>query len=107
MIAGYYVALERTLFFDHVDDESLRLWEINVEVHEEGMKLIKTGVACKDIALELIKSLQNTVYLKVAPLAMAIHLECCHTTTVVRQELNCAKISTLFCKKIWSYLWNR
>ena len=55
MIAGYYVALERTLFFDHVDDESLRLWEINVEVHEEGMKLIKPGVACKDIALELNK----------------------------------------------------
>ena len=55
MIAGYYVALERTLFYDHVDDESLRLWEINVKVHEEGMKLIKPGVACKDIALELNK----------------------------------------------------
>ena len=55
MIAGYYVALERTLFFDHVDDESLRLWEINIKVHEEGMKLIKPGMACKDIALELNK----------------------------------------------------
>ena len=53
MIAGYYVALERTLFYDHVDDASLKLWEINVKVHEEGMKLIKPGVACKDIALEL------------------------------------------------------
>jgi len=55
MIAGYYVALERTLFYDHVDDDSLRLWKINVKVHEEGMKLIKPGVACKDIALELNK----------------------------------------------------
>ena len=55
MIAGYYVALERTLFYDHVDDASLKLWEINVKVHEEGMKLIKPGVACKDIALELNK----------------------------------------------------
>jgi len=55
MIAGYYVALERTLFYDHVDDESLRLWEINVKVHEEGMKLINPGVACRDIALELNK----------------------------------------------------
>jgi len=55
MIAGYYVALERTLFYDHVDDDSLRLWGINVKVHEEGMKLIKPGVACKDIALELNK----------------------------------------------------
>ena len=55
MISGYYVALERTLFYGHVDDESMRLWEINVKVHEEGMKLIKPGVACKDIALELNK----------------------------------------------------
>jgi creatinase len=55
MISGYYVALERTLFFDHVDDASLKLWEINVKVHEEGMKLIKPGVACKDIAFELNK----------------------------------------------------
>ena len=55
MIAGYYVALERTLFYDHVDDASLKLWEINVKVHEEGIKLIKPGVACKDIALELNK----------------------------------------------------
>ena len=55
MIAGYYVARERTLFYDNVDDASLKLWEINVKVHEEGMKLIKPGVACKDIALELNK----------------------------------------------------
>ena len=55
MIAGYYVALERTLLYDHVDEASLKLWEINVKVHEEGMKLIKPGVACKDIALELNK----------------------------------------------------
>jgi creatinase len=55
MISGYYVALERTLFFDHVDDASLKLWEINVKVHEEGMTLIKPGVACKDIAFELNK----------------------------------------------------
>jgi len=55
MNSGYYVALERTLFFDHVDDASLKLWEVNVKVHEEGMKLIKPGVACKDIALELNK----------------------------------------------------
>ena len=55
MIAGYYTALERTLFFDHVDAESLKLWEINVEVHEAGLKLMKPGVRCCDIALELNK----------------------------------------------------
>ncbi|MCH9758430.1 MAG: aminopeptidase P family protein [Proteobacteria bacterium] len=57
MIAGYYTALERTLFFDHVDEESLRLWEINVKVHEAGLKLIKPGVRCCDIAQEL-----NAIY---------------------------------------------
>ena len=55
MIAGYYTALERTLFFDQVDDASLRLWEINVQVHEAGLKLIKPGARCGDIARELNK----------------------------------------------------
>lgn len=53
MIAGYYTALERTLFFDHADDASLRLWEINVAVHEAGLKLIAPGNKCSDIAREL------------------------------------------------------
>ena len=55
MMAGYYVALERTLFFDHADADSLRLWEINVEVHEAGLALMKPGARCCDIALELNK----------------------------------------------------
>ncbi len=53
MIQGYYTALERTLFFDHCDDASLRYWEINVEVHERGLELIKPGARCRDIATEL------------------------------------------------------
>lgn len=55
MIAGYYTALERTLFFDHADDDSLRLWEINNHVHEEGLKLIRPGARCCDIAHALNK----------------------------------------------------
>ena len=55
MTAGYYVALERTLFFDHADDASLRLWKINCEVHEAGMELIRPGTRCGDIATELNK----------------------------------------------------
>lgn len=55
MIAGYYTALERTMFFDHCPDEHLRLWKINVEVHEAGLKLIKPGARCGDVALELNK----------------------------------------------------
>ena len=53
MIGGYYTALERTLFVDHVDDASLRYWNINVEVHEAGLKLIKPGAVCGDIAKQL------------------------------------------------------
>ncbi|CAM4028216.1 aminopeptidase P family protein [Helcobacillus massiliensis] len=53
MTSGYYTALERTLFLGEPDEESLRLWNINVEVHERGLELIKPGAVCKDIALEL------------------------------------------------------
>ena len=53
MISGYYTALERTLFFDHVDDASLKLWEINCKVHRRGLELIRPGAKCSDIAAEL------------------------------------------------------
>lgn len=53
MIAGYYTALERTLFLDHASDRHLELWEINCKVHRRGLELIKPGVRCCDIALEL------------------------------------------------------
>ncbi len=50
MIAGYYTALERTLFAGTCDDASLRLWEINCQVHEEGCRLIRPGNTCGSIA---------------------------------------------------------
>jgi creatinase len=53
MIFGYYTALERTLFCDHVDDASLDIWEKNVAVHRRGIELIRPGARCKDIATEL------------------------------------------------------
>lgn len=53
MIAGYYTALERTLFWGQPSKEHLRLWEINVEVHRRGLDLIKPGAVCKDIAAQL------------------------------------------------------
>ncbi len=53
MIFGYYTALERTLFAGNVSDEHLRLWSINVEVHEAGLKLIQPDAKCSDIAAEL------------------------------------------------------
>lgn len=55
MVAGYYVALERTLFCQSATDEHLRLWEINCRVHEAGKALIAPGVRCCDIARELNK----------------------------------------------------
>lgn len=53
MTSGYYTALERTMFLGQPDEESLRLWNINVEVHRRGLELIKPGAVCKDIAAEL------------------------------------------------------
>ena len=57
MPAGYYTALERTLFAEECSDAHLRLWNINVEVHEAGIALIQPGARCCDIAAEL-----NTIY---------------------------------------------
>ncbi|EDO40873.1 predicted protein [Nematostella vectensis] len=54
MISGYYTALERTMFYDRVpSDRHMKLWEINVKVHEKGMEVIKPGKRCCDIAREL------------------------------------------------------
>lgn len=53
MIAGYYTALERTLFLDHASDEHLRIWEINCKVHRRGLELLRPGARCGDVATEL------------------------------------------------------
>ena len=64
MISGYYTALERTMFFNHVDDASLKLWQVNVEVHEAGLALVKPGIRCCDIAHELNKIYEKYDLLK-------------------------------------------
>ena len=53
MIAGYYTALERTLFLDHASDAHLRFWEINVEVHRAGLEMVRPGIRCCDVAQRL------------------------------------------------------
>ena len=53
MISGYYTALERTLFLDKIDDDSLKAWEANIKVHKKGLELIRPGVKCSDICKEL------------------------------------------------------
>ncbi len=53
MIAGYYTALERTLFAEHASDKHLELWEVNCKVHRRGLELIRPGARCCDIAAEL------------------------------------------------------
>jgi len=53
MIAGYYTALERTLFCENASDAALRYWAINTEVHDRGVELIKPGMRCCDIVAEL------------------------------------------------------
>jgi creatinase len=53
MVAGYYVALERTLFAGHAGDENIRLWNVNCRVHDRGKDLLIPGARCSDIAKEL------------------------------------------------------
>lgn len=53
MIAGYYTALERTLFCEYASDPHLELWEKNCAVHRRGLELIRPGARCCDIAAEL------------------------------------------------------
>ena len=53
MISGYYTALERTLFVEHVDDASLKIWEANVAAHEYGMSLLKPGASCAEITHQI------------------------------------------------------
>jgi len=53
MIAAYYTALERTLFFAHAGEAERRIWEINLEVHRRGLELIRPGARCCEIAAEL------------------------------------------------------
>ena len=64
MISGYYTALERTLFLDHVDDASLKAWEANVKVHKRGLELIRPGVKCSDICHELNELFAELGYLQ-------------------------------------------
>ena len=59
MIAGYYTALERTLFLNSATDREIELWELNCQVHRRGLGLIRPGVRCCDIAAEL-----NEIYLE-------------------------------------------
>lgn len=53
MVAGYYVALERTLFAEEASDEHVRLWDINCKVHDRGKELLIPGAKCSDVAKEL------------------------------------------------------
>jgi len=53
MIAGYYTALERTMFLDHASDAHLKIWEVNCEVHRRGLELLRPGARCGDVATEL------------------------------------------------------
>ena len=64
MVAGYYVALERTLFCETATNENLRLWEINCNVHDRGKELLKPGNKCSDIAKELNSIYQDHQLLK-------------------------------------------
>ncbi len=58
MISGYYTALERTLFVKEVDEESLRIWQANVDTHEYGMSLLKPGASCAEVTQKINEFLE-------------------------------------------------
>jgi creatinase len=53
MISGYYTALERTMFVETVDPESLKIWEANIAAHELGMSLLKPSVSCAAVTEQI------------------------------------------------------
>jgi creatinase len=53
MVAGYYVALERTLFADTASKEHIKMWELNCHVHDVGKKLLVPGAKCSEVAKSL------------------------------------------------------
>jgi len=53
MVAGYYVALERTLSAENASKEHLKMWETNCHVHDVGKRLLVPGAKCSDIAKSL------------------------------------------------------
>ncbi|MDC0215987.1 aminopeptidase P family protein [Candidatus Pelagibacter sp.] len=64
MISGYYTALERTLFLEKIDKDSLKAWEANIKVHKRGLELIKPGAKCSDICNELNELFLELGYLQ-------------------------------------------
>jgi creatinase len=59
MISGYYTALERTLFLGEPDAASLKIWDANVAIHEQGLSLIRPGATCSGICAELNAALAD------------------------------------------------
>ena len=53
MIAGYYTALERTLFCEEASEAHRRIWEVNCVVHDEGKRLLRPGAVCGEVATAL------------------------------------------------------
>ena len=108
MPAGYYTALERTLFAEECSDEYLRLWNINVEVHEAGIALIKPGTRCCDIATR--SSTRSTSAIdcsRTAPSATATVSACSATTTAARRASNFARTFRPCWNPTWWCPWSR
>lgn len=53
-VGGWYIALGRTFFFDHIPSERHRyIWTSLVEVHKLAITLIRPGIKCNEIANKL------------------------------------------------------
>ena len=47
------------MFLNYASDAHLKVWLANIEVHKRGLELIKPGIKCSEVALEL-----NEIYAK-------------------------------------------
>jgi len=63
MISGYYTALERTLFVGEADAASMKAWEANIKVHRRGLEIVKPGVKCSEVTVELNNLFSELGYL--------------------------------------------
>ena len=108
MVAGYYVALERTLFAETATDENIRLWQINCDVHDRGKELLVPGNSCADIAKELNAMYAEKNLLQYRQLRLPLPPSASSaTTTAARPASSSARTARPCWSPAWSSRWSR
>ncbi len=64
VVSGYHAAVERTLFLGEPDQETLRIWQANVDAHRLGLSMLKPGNRCSDVLAAITTLLAERNLLK-------------------------------------------